>query len=77
MKTIRRNHTGHRVGEDHQRAALTDEQVRAIRAKHRPHMRAKHRPHMRGFGYGALAKEFGCGESTVRDICTYRTRASA
>ena len=24
-----------------------------------------------------LAKEFGCGESTVRDICTYRTRASA
>ena len=69
MKTIRRNHTGHRVGEDHQRAALTDEQVRAIRAKHRPHMR--------GFGYGALAKEFGCGESTVRDICTYRTRASA
>ena len=20
---------------------------------------------------------FGCGESTVRDICTYRTRASA
>ena len=69
MKTIRRNHTGHRVGEDHQHAALTDEQVRAIRAKH------KTRKH--GFGYGALAKEFGCGESTVRDICTYRTRASA
>lgn len=69
MKTIRRNHTGHRIGEDHQRAKLTDEQVRAIRAKHKPNKR--------GFGYAALAKESGCGVSTIRDICTFRTRASA
>ena len=69
MKPIARNQKNYRVGEDHQRAKLTDEQVRAIRAKHKPNKR--------GFGYVALAKESGCGVSTIRDICTYRTRASA
>lgn len=69
MKTIRRNHTGHRVGEDHQRATLSDEQVREMRRLHT-------RPTER-LGYRALAQRFGCGQSTARDICTYRTRASA
>lgn len=64
---MKRNHTGHRVGEWHQRARLTDEQVRQIRAKHMAYVR----------GYGALAKEYGCGESTIRDIVQFRTRASA
>lgn len=25
-------------------------------------------------GYAKLAKAYGCGISTARDICTYRTR---
>jgi len=60
----RRNHTGHRMGEHHHRAKLTDSQVAEIRRKHMPYV----------YGYGRLAKEYGCGESTIRDICTYRTR---
>lgn len=50
----------------HHRAKLSDEQVAAMRAKHQ---RGK-----RGSGYESLAREFGCGVSTARDICTYRTR---
>lgn len=61
---IRRNHTGHRVGEHHPKARLSDAQVAEIRAKYRPGV----------YGYHRLAVEYGCGESTVRDICTYRTR---
>jgi len=60
----RRNHTGHRIGEWHQRAKLTDAQVRAIRDDYAAG---------RG-GYLTLARQYGCGASTVRDICTYRTR---
>jgi len=60
----RRNHTGHRVGEWHQRATLTDAQVRAMRDDYESG---------RG-GYLTLARKYGCGESTARDICTYRTR---
>lgn len=63
---IRRNHLGYRVGEDHQKADLTTEEVKA--------MRAKYQPGKRGCGYASLAHEFGCGVSTARDICTYRTR---
>lgn len=59
---MRRNHTGHRVGECHHRAKLTDAQVKEIRALY---------PAM---GYGRIAKQYGVGESTVRDIITYRTR---
>jgi len=66
---IRRNHLGYRVGESHQRAKLTDAQVREMRSLH-GRARAP-------LGYGALAKRFNCGESTARDICTFRTRASA
>lgn len=63
---IARNHTGHRVGECHQRARLTDEQVRAMRADHAA-----------GMGYGRLAMKYGCGVSTARDIVNHWTRASA
>lgn len=58
-----RNHLGYRVGECHQHAKLTDDQVRAMR-----------KLHAEGFGYRKLARLYGCGESTARDICTYRTR---
>ena len=64
--TIARNHTGHRVGEYHQHAKLTDEQVKAIRAANES-----------GTGYKRLAKQYGVGISTIRDYCTYRTRWSA
>lgn len=65
--TIARNHTGHRVGESHHRARLTDQQVREIRRLNS----------QEGIGYMRLRKMFGCGESTIRDICTFRTRWSA
>jgi len=62
-----RNHTGHRVGEWHQRAKLSDEQVRKMRELRK----------FRGTSYAKLAALFGCGESTARDITNYMTRASA
>ena len=61
---IRRNHTGHRVGEYHQRAKLSDEQIKAMRKMYVPGK----------VGYETLARQFGCGISTARDICTFRTR---
>lgn len=64
---ITRNHTGHRVGACHQRAKLTTEQVKAIRADYSAG---------RG-GYVALGRIHGCGTSTVRDIVQFRTRWSA
>lgn len=48
------------------RRVLTDAQVCEIRRLHRPGVR--------GFGYGALAKRYGVGESTIRDVLTYRSR---
>lgn len=48
------------------RRVLTDEQVREIRALYKPRVR--------GLGYGALAKRYGVGESTIRDVITYRSR---
>ena len=48
----------------HHRAKLSNWQVREMRAAYIPWVR----------GYGFLARQFGCGESTARDICTYRTR---
>lgn len=47
------------------RRVLTDEQVRAIRAEHRPGVR--------GAGYESLARRFGVGVSTIRDILTFRS----
>lgn len=51
-------------GEQHHRAKLTDAQVAAIRQQHRPGK----------VGYQTLARRYGVGESTIRDIITYRTR---
>lgn len=66
---IARQHTGHRVGECHQHAKLTDAQVRKMRFLREYNPIA--------WSYAALAAEFGCGESTVRDIVKWRTRWSA
>ena len=51
----------------HHRAKLPTEAVKAMRAEHLAYVR----------GYEYLAKKFGCGVSTARDICTWRTRVGA
>lgn len=56
-----------------QGAAMTRRQV--LTAEQRKEIRAQHQPGKRGFGYGALAKKYGVGESTIRDVITYRSRA--
>lgn len=62
---ITRAPSGHRCGQSHQRAKLTDAQVREMRQMYDPKKR---------IGYGRLAKHFGCGESTARDIVNFATR---
>ena len=69
---MKRNHRGYRVGECHHRARLTDEQVRLVREKY---MAAKASGRKKGYGW--VASRFGISEWTVRDLVTYRTRASA
>ena len=51
------------------RRVLTDAQVREIRKSHLAYIP--------GRGYGAIAKKYGVGESTIRDIIKYYTRAAA
>lgn len=62
---MKRTLQGYRVGEDHQKAKLTDAQVLAMRADYVPG---------RLGGYRKLAEKYGCGESTARDIVKNRTR---
>ena len=62
-----RNHTGHRMGECHQKAKLSDAQVVEMRR-----LRAEH-----NLSYWQLAAQFGCGMSTARDIVKYYTRTTA
>lgn len=64
---IARSSSGHRCGESHQKAKLTDAQVVEMRRLNEED----------GIGYRKLAKAFGCGQSTARDIVTFRTRYSA
>ena len=64
---IDRAPSGHRCGQSHPRARLTDDQVREMRQLHQ----------QRGKGYFLLGIIFGCSEWTARDICTYRTRWNA
>lgn len=64
---INRNLGGWRIGVSHHRAKLTDQQVREMRYQREAYNRS----------YGWLAKKFGCGQSTVRDIVKYRTRYDA
>lgn len=48
------------------RRALTDSQIREIRATHRPGVR--------GSGYGELARRYGVGASTIRDVVKFYVR---
>ena len=58
--------SGHRCGADHQNAILSDEVVKAIRAEYKPYV----------YGYGKIARARDIPVSTVRDICTMRTRVN-
>lgn len=55
-----------KLGQAHHHAKLSDEDVLDMREKRET------RPWL--WSYHALAKHFGCGMSTVRDIVTYKTR---
>lgn len=59
-------------GEKHHNANLTDEQVKDMRRLYAGWKDAGSRK-----GYPTLAAIFKCGESTARDIVTYRTRIDA
>lgn len=59
---IRRNLRGWRIGSSHQRAKLDEEAVKLIR-----------RLNAEGLGYRVISRKFEAGESTIRDVCTYRT----
>jgi hypothetical protein len=52
------------TGEAHHRAKLSDADVARMRRMYRPGI----------VSMPLLAREFGCGVSTVRDIVQYRTR---
>ena len=67
MASMTRNHTGHRVGECHQRAKLSDAQVRNMRNAHEK----------LGMSRAEVADQFKVSYWTARDILTYTTRASA
>lgn len=56
--------SGHRVGESHHRAKLSDEQVDLIRDLHEEY----------GFGYKKLAHVFKVSRDTIRQICLYMRR---
>jgi hypothetical protein len=58
------NDAGLRVGEDHQRAKLTDEEVERMRTLHE-------KEHI---GYGRLARMFELSKRTVAKICRYEMR---
>lgn len=59
------NEQGRRIGEDHQRAKISDETVGRLRELHEA----------QGLGSRRLAKMFGLNRRTVQDILRYRTRA--
>ena len=55
---MKRNHTGHRMGQDHHRAKVSDEIVKAMRADYIPHV----------FGYRQVGEKYGVPKWTARDI---------
>ena len=57
---------GHRVGETHHNAVISDAMVELIRDKHE----------YEGIGYRRLARELGLGTSIVSKICSYERRVA-
>ncbi len=64
-KLIAVNELGRRIGEDHQHARLSDEQVERIRDLHEDH----------GLKYSQLAEMFQVSKSMIAGVCQYRRRA--
>lgn len=65
------NETGtQRIGEDHPRAKLSDATVEAIRDEYEAGQDGSG-PYI---GYRLLAKKYGVGKRTIRDIVNYRKR---
>ena len=60
---VSRGWTGHRIGESHPRARLSNDDVRLVRALHDE-----------GLGYGRIAEKFEASRSAIQKICTGRTR---
>lgn len=60
---IMRSPSGHRCGESHPRAKLTNADVDLVRALHDE-----------GLGYKRIAEKFEAPKSTIRDICKCLTR---
>lgn len=58
------NELGIRIGEDHQRAKLTDAEVDLMRQLNEE-----------GMSYSVLAEKFEVGKTTVAEICRYEKRA--
>lgn len=58
-----------RVGEDHPKAKLTDEQIEAMRAEYE-HGQEVGPP----VGYRALAKKYGVSRTHVRDLVQFKRR---
>lgn len=63
-KIVAINERGLRVGEDHQNAKLTNEEVEAIRDLH-----------SEGLSYKTLAKKFEVSKSLIAAICRFERRA--
>ncbi len=68
--SIKRNKRGHRGGENHPNAKLTDKQIDLMRALHEEHPIGS----PEHIGYRRLAQLFECSKNTVRDICKYKCR---
>jgi hypothetical protein len=62
-KTVAVNEAGLRIGEDHQRARLTDHEIELLLA-----LRDE------GWGYGRLAEKFEISKSHARGICRGKCR---
>lgn len=65
-KVVAVNERGQRVGEDHQKSRLTNEQVDRVRDLHELH----------DLSYGQLSKMFGVSKNCIADICKYRRRVA-
>lgn len=61
-----------RTGQRHHNAKLSDRAVQAMRETYQ-----RWKDGGENKGYEALARMYGCGVSTARDIITYRTRYRA
>lgn len=64
IRYVATNDRGIRVGEFHQHAKLTDFEVQQILDLHE----------FAGWGYRAIAKEYGASKSAIACICRYERR---